>query len=572
MQQVQPQSAVDISFRYHLLAVLILALASILTYLPVSTAEILFWDTQTYINDNVAIHELNGSSLLWMLTQTYHANWHPLTWLSHAVDIQLFGFEPFGHHWVNVAWHIGCAFMLYLYSQLLLPALMPSRFGQHTSELYLLSLFAALLFAVHPQHAESVAWVAERKDVLCGFFYLLCLYSYHKYVTQPDIARFTLTLCCAVAAIMAKPMAVSLPVVLVLLDWLLYQRVQIFFWRQRSWHIIALEKIPFILLAITSIYLTLLGQSASGAISSVDTTSITHRLTTSIVNWVEYLGTTIIPRGLSPYYPYEADIAWPAFLLCFVVFISLLLVAEFYRRRNTTWVMLALLYYSATILPVIGIVQIGNIKAADRYTYLPTIPLYLIVAVLIFQALKLSLNNRQAINRALPRLLWLLVIPVVLGFSTNNYSKVWQSDITLWQFVREKQPANIYATIYLAEAYYRKERYQEALPLYQRAYLNRKLLSPDRRLNIFINRYFDTAYQLGLYEEAEIAIYTSMQEKRLWFMPPAEIYHNAALINVKMEKYETALNLIEMASQAGGDREAFRLLKKRIVQLMENPQ
>ena len=569
MQQVQQQSNLTNPIAYHLLAVLILSLACILTYLPVSMAELLFWDTQTYVNDNVAIHDINGSSLLWMLTQTYHANWHPLTWLSHAVDIQIFSFEPFGHHWVNVAWHIGCAFLLYLYSQQLLPILLPSRFGQGNPDLYLVSLLASLLFALHPQHVESVAWVAERKDLVCGFFYLLCLYSYHNYVTHPSSVRYAFTLGCAAAAIMAKPMAVSLPVVLLLLDWLLYQRIQVFFWRSPNWRIVVLEKVPFILLAIISIYLTLLAQSSAGAVSSLDTAPLIQRLTTSTINWVEYLISTLIPVGISPYYPFESVIPWPKFIFCLAGLVCLVFIAEFYRRRNTPWIMLALAYYTITVLPVIGIIQIGTIKSADRYTYLPTIPIYLMVAVFIYLALKLNRDNRKTIKHAIPWLFCLLVIPAGLGFSAHQYSKVWQSDITLWEFAREKHPHDIYATIYLAEAYYREKRYKEALPLYHLAYINRQIISPERRLNIFINRYFDTAYRLGLYQEAEIAIYTGMQENRLWFLPPEEIYYSAALINMKLAKYETAQQLLGMASRTSND-EKFLLLEKHIIHLLES--
>jgi len=569
MQRVQQQSDVTSLTVNHLFALLVLSLACILTYLPVSMAELLFWDTQTYVNDNVAIHDINGSSLLWMLTQTYHANWHPLTWLSHAVDIQIFSFAPFGHHWVNVAWHIGSAFLLYLYSQQLLLILLPSRFGKGNPDLYMVSLFASLLFALHPQHVESVAWVAERKDVLCGFFYLLCLYSYHFYVTDPRPVRYALTLGCAVAAIMAKPMAVSLPVVLLVFDLLLYQRIQVFFWRKPNWHIVVLEKIPFILLVIVSIFLTLQAQSSAGAVSSLDTASIIQRLTTSTINWAEYLITTLIPLGISPFYPFESTISWPKFVLCLVGLIGLVFIAEYYRRRNTPWIMLALAYYTITVLPVIGIIQIGAIKAADRYTYLPTIPLYLIVAVFIYLALKQNRGERQTLKQAIPWLFCLFVIPVGLGFSAHQYSKVWQSDITLWEFAREKNAQNIYATIYLAEAYYRENRYKEALPLYQIAYTNRQLVSPERRLNIFINRYVDTAYRLELYQEAEIAVFTGMQEKRLWFLPPEEIYYSAALINMKLAKYETAQQLLEMASQTSDD-EKLLLLQEHIIELMQS--
>ncbi len=364
-------------------------------------------------------------------------------------------------------------------------------------------------------------------------------------------------------------MAVSLPVVLLVFDLLLYQRIQVFFWRSPNWRIVVLEKAPFILLAIVSIYLTLLGQSSAGAVTSIDTSSIIQRLTTSTINWVEYLITTLIPLGISPYYPFESLIPWPKFMLCLAGLVCLLFIAEFYRRRNTPWIMLALTYYTITLLPVIGIIQIGTIKAADRYTYLPTIPIYLMVAVFIYLALKPIRDKRQTLKHAIPWLFCLLVRPAGLGFSAHQYSKVWQSDITLWEFAREEHPHNLYATIYLAEAYYRDKPYKEALPLYHLAYMNRQLISPERRLNIFINRYFDTAYRLGLYQEAEIAIFTGMQEKRLWFLPPEEIYYNAALINIKLANYETALRLVEIASQTSND-EKFLLLEKRIIHLLES--
>lgn len=569
MQQIQQAAANSHPRVYHSLALMLLALSGVIVYWPVSSAELLYWDTQTYVNDNVAIHEISAASLWWMLTQTYHANWHPLTWLSHALDIQLFGFSASGHHWMNLAWHVGCGWLLYLYTLRLLPRLLPDRFAPNTSELHLVGLLASLLFVVHPQHVESVAWVAERKDLLCAFFYLLCLYCYDRYVTLQTPVRCALMLCCAAAAIMSKPMAMSLPAVLLIMDLLLYQRLSIRFWRDSGWLRVLLEKIPIGVLVLACIYLTLQGQFTSGAVSGIDTISLAQRLTTSVINWAEYLASTVIPVGLSPYYPFEPVIHWPRFLLCLAGLIGLLSIAEIYRRRGHRWIMLALMYYSVTLLPVIGIVQIGTIRAADRYTYLPTIPLYLLAAVLIILALKPKPENRQSIRRLLARLPALMVIPLLLGFSTHHYSKVWQSDVTLWEFVRHKQPQNIYAAIYLAEAYYRKQRYRDALPLYQRAYLNRELISPRRRINIFINRYFDTAYRLGLYQDAESAIFNAMREQRLWFMPRAEIYYNAALINFEQDRFETALQLLDMAWDHGLDLEKLRLLRQRIEHSMQ---
>jgi len=565
-------SAETLAPRYHLGAIVLLSLASVLSYLPVSGSELLAWDTQININENLAIHEIDSASLWWMLTQSYHANWHPLTWLSHALDIQLFGFAPFGHHWVNVAWHIACAWILFLYSQQLLPRLLPSRVEHDRFAIYRASLFAALLFAVHPQHTESVAWVAERKDLLCGFFFLLCLYSYHGYLHRPGPVRFLGTLICAAAAIMSKPMAVSLPVVLVLLDLFLYQRLQLRFWRAANWRIPVAEKIPFVLLAALSVYLTLISQTSSGAISSLESVSIAQRLAISVINWTDYLVTTIVPAGLSPYYPVPDSLSWLKILISLVVAIGLLVAAEYYRRRGLNWLMLAVLYYSVTILPVIGLVQIGTIRAADRYAYLPTLPLYLIIAVLLIRALGLERIDRPAMKKQFARISVLLVVPLVLGFSTYHYSKIWQNDIVLWEFVSQKEPDNIHVAIFLAEAYYRKQRYEDALPLYQRAFANRRLIPPEQQLNKFIIRYFDTAYRLEHYQEAEIALFKGMRENRLWYLAPEEIYYDAALVNLKMSKFDTALELVEMAARFGNEQEKLRQLKARIISLKErNP-
>lgn len=559
-----------LALRYHLAAILVLVLASVLAYLPVSQSELLAWDTQTYINENQAIHQLDTSSLWWMLTQSYHANWHPLTWLSHALDVKFFGFEPFGHHWVNVAWHIACAWMLFLYSLRLLPRILPATGEDDGPAIYCMSLFAALLFSVHPQHVESVAWVAERKDLLCAFFYLLCLFAYDGYLERPSASRYLGMLICAAAAIMSKPMAVSLPVVLVLLDLFLYRRLQFRFWRDPQWRIPLAEKIPFVALAAVSIYLTLISQTSSGAVSSLEAVSVGERLAISIINWPEYLAKTIVPVGLSPYYPYPHSLPWPQFLVSLVVMIGLLLAAEYYRRRGRDWVMLALLYYSATILPVIGLVQIGAVRAADRYAYLPTLPLYLLVAVLLVRWLDVRRIDRQNLEKKSVRISVLLLIPLVLGFSTHLYSKVWKTDSNLWEFVIDREADNLHVNIYLAEAYYHKQRYEDALPLYRIAFANRAPIAPESLLNKFVNRYYETAYRLGHYEEAEFALFHGLQEQRLWYLEPAEIYYAAALFNMKMAKYDTALGLAEIAARYGKQQEKYLQLKAHIASLRQN--
>lgn len=546
------------------LALLALAAAAVLCYLPVSEAELLAWDTQTYVIDNVAIHEINPDSLLWMLTRIYHANWHPLTWLSHAIDIQLFGFAAAGHHWVNVSWHIACAWMFYLLGQQLLPLLLPSRPQAGSTAVGMAAFGAALLFTVHPQHVESVAWVAERKDLLCAFFYLLCLYCYHRYIERPGIVRYLLSLVCAAAAIMSKPMAVTLPVVLLLFDLLLYRRIELRFWRSANRFVVIGEKIPVALLALISVYLTLQGQAGSGAVGSVDVVPIANRLATAIVNWVEYPLTTLLPLDLSPFYPHRAEIAWYEIVACGAAFTGLVLLAEIYRRRGLTWPMLALGYYTITLLPVIGIVQIGAIRAADRYAYLPTLPLYLLAAVLILRLLAIDTGRPKIGKRALPRLLLAALLPLALGQASFQYARVWQTDIGLWEFVREKEPDNIHAAIFLAEAYYADGDYRRALSSYRRAFANRALISPARRLNIFINRYADAAFRLGFYEEAEIALHSGIREQRLWFLPPGEVYFNAAMINYKLARHDKAIQLLEMAADGGVDGDRIRLLEAQI--------
>jgi hypothetical protein len=477
-----------------------------------------------------------------MLTHTYHANWHPLTFLSHAIDIHFFGFNAAAHHWVNIAWHIACACLIYFYCPLLLNELLTHKDSKNPQLHQQISSVAAILFALHPQHVESVAWVAERKDLLCGFFYLLTLFFYHHYIKQISVCSYIACVISATLSIMAKPMAVSLPLVLILFDFLLYQRVIFTASYLKQWLHICIEKIPFVLLSLISVILTLEAQTKAEAINSTNPTSISHRLATSITNWVNYISTTLMPVNLSPFYPLENQLQWLTITICTIVIIIVFMLAEYYRRKGVRWLLLGLLYYSITILPVIGIIQIGAIKAADRYAYIPTLPVYIIFAAILIFSIKAS--KRKLLKSLL--LIVLLLIPVLLATHTHRYTKVWKNDISLWKYVLVQNPDNINANIYLAESYYDTGNYAAAFPLYRRVFAKRELINPKHIINKFIPRFAESAYQLGLYKEAENILYFSLIEKRLLSLTLAEIYFHAALLNTKMNNYEIALQLLNM--------------------------
>jgi tetratricopeptide (TPR) repeat protein len=336
---------------------LLLALVTLVTFLPVTGHDFVRFDDPLYVTKNSEVQAgLTGEGLVWALTANVASNWHPLTLLSHMLDCQLYGMNPRGHHLTSLLLHVLSTVLLFE----VLRRMTGSTFK---------SAAVAALFGLHPTHVESVAWVAERKDVLSGLFWILTMGAWHRYVKEPSRGRYGMTMFFLVLGLLSKPMVVTLPFVLLLLDvWPFRRGIR----RERI-----REKIPLFALSIASSVVTVIAQSTS--LASTESFSLSHRLANAILSYVNYVEMTVVPRGLAVFYPIPPSFsAWKVALAA--VTLAIVTAAALLAVRRAPYFTVGWLWYLGTLVPVIGLIQVGAQSMADRYTYLPTIGLFLIAA------------------------------------------------------------------------------------------------------------------------------------------------------------------------------------------------
>jgi len=342
---------------------LVLVAGTLAVYAPVVQFGFLEYDDFQYVaaNPHVAAG-LTVDGARWALTSFYASNWHPLTWLSHMLDVQLFGMSPGAHHAVNVLFHIAAAIVL-------LRALARATGNVGASAL------VAMLFAWHPLHVESVAWIAERKDVLSGFFWMLAIDAYLRFGGDPARRRdFVLAGLWFALGLAAKPMVVTLPLVLLLLDFWPLGRLP----TARAATERVREKLPFLALSIAGGLATIQAQSAGGALPPLEAVPIGDRLSNAAVSSVLYLARAVWPAGLALFYPRTpVPLAQAAGALALLATIT---VAAVRTAGSRPWLAVGWLWYLVTLAPVIGVVQVGDQAMADRYTYIPLVGVFLIAA------------------------------------------------------------------------------------------------------------------------------------------------------------------------------------------------
>jgi tetratricopeptide (TPR) repeat protein len=346
-------------------AVCLVVLVALL-YVPVRHHEFVNYDDDRYVTENGFVRRgLSPAGVRWACTAIHASNWHPLTWLSHMLDVELFGLDPAGHHLTSVALHAANAVLLLLALYVMTGRLRPS-------------LLVAMLFALHPLRVESVAWIAERKDVLAGLFWMLTLLMYGLYAKRPCLARYLGVLACFALGLMAKPMLVTLPFVLLLLDAWPLRRLEGEL-RKR-----VLEKLPLLALSAASAAITLVAQKSAGAMHASEIWPLGQRVANALVAWVLYLWKTIWPAKLACFYPHPASVGTGGELMPKAVGAGLLLAAVtvvvVISRRRRPYVLSGWFWYLGTLVPVIGIIQVGGQAMADRYTYLPLIGIYIVIA------------------------------------------------------------------------------------------------------------------------------------------------------------------------------------------------
>ena len=354
---------------------LVIIAATLPVFWQVTQHDFLNFDDNTYVTENPQVQAgLTKKGIIWAFTTTYANFWHPLTWLSYMVDCQLFGLKPGMHHLSNLLLHTANTVLLFLVLTKMTGALWRSA-------------FVAALFGLHPLHVESVAWISQRKDTLSTLFWLLTMWGYFWYSKRPGVTRYLLVLFLFILGLMAKPMLVTLPFLLLLLDYWPLRRFQFAQWdaagagapRSSSAMRLVLEKTPFLVVAAGSAVVAFLAQQAGGAIGSLDKYPVGLRIANALVSYASYVVKMFWPQNLALPYPHPGVIPiWKA-----VGAALLLVVASVWAIRGIKrypYLAVGWLWYLGTLVPVSGLVQVGSHAMADRYTYVPLIGLFILVA------------------------------------------------------------------------------------------------------------------------------------------------------------------------------------------------
>ena len=416
------QDKIFVNVRREVWICMFLVLVTLAVYFQVGKFDFTNYDTAEYVYENRYVKDgLTAESIRWAFSAIHRSNWHPLTWLSHMLDVQLFGLNPGAHHWTSVVFHMTNTLLLFMVLRLM------------TGNIWRCG-FVALLFAIHPLHVQSVAWIAERKDLLSTFFGLLAIWGYIRYVQFPTIGRFMPVLLFFILSLMAKPMMVTLPFVLLLLDYWPLERFRFGFKPEVSPHsqrsalkaALMLEKIPLLVVSAVSCIITVYAQQAGGAIGSSVAYPFHVRMANALISYVSYIGQMIWPSNLAVFYPYPGVLpGWQVFVAGILLAGITCLAIRFVKSKP--WLIVGWLWFLGTLVPVIGLVQVGTQAMADRYTYVPLIGLFIILAWGVPDLLKRFRYQKfgLAVITAL--------VTITLTIVSWEQVKIWQSSVTLFE-------------------------------------------------------------------------------------------------------------------------------------------
>ena len=441
-------------FRIVFLVSLCLIVVIIVSYWQVINFDFVGYDDELYVTKNLNIQKgFTVKGVKWAFTTFQAGNWHPLTWLSHMLDCELYGLKPTGHHWTNVQFHIANTLLLFFILQQMTGALWKSA-------------FVAALFALHPLHVESVAWIAERKDVLSAFFGLLSIAAYCRYVENPRIINYLLIILLLGLGLMAKPMLVTLPFVFLLLDLWPLQRfkfrknaytgaVEFFGFKailQLIW-----EKIPLFALVAVASTLTFIAQQSEGAVKALEVLSLKVRVENALVSYVSYVLKAIWPSNLAVFYPHPGNTlpAWQIIVAALLIALSIFLSMR--TLKKYPYIAVGLFWYLGTLIPVIGLVQVGNQAMADRYTYIPLIGLFIIVSWGVFDFLK------KWHYHTIILILSAISAICVLAVCTFLQVGYWQNGITLFEHAIKVTNKNCVAHNNLGVLLSKEEKFDRAV-------------------------------------------------------------------------------------------------------------
>ncbi|WP_223923236.1 tetratricopeptide repeat protein [Geobacter sp. AOG2] len=473
-----------------------LSVLTITVYWGVLRNGFLNYDDFQYVTNNR--HVTSGISMenvVWAFTSGYAANWHPITWLSHMLDVELFGMDPRGHHLVNLLFHSANTCLLFLI------------LTRITGTVWR-SLLVATLFAVHPLHVESVAWIAERKDVLSTFFGMLAIIAYSWYVRKRTAWPYLVLCGCFLLSLMSKPMMVTLPFVMLLLDYWPLQRFgtrdadipveQRQAGKKLPFSRLIIEKLPLFIFAVLSCYITISVQKVE-AMHTLQVTPLSFRIGNALVAYLSYLGKTVWPHDLAVLYPLPKTIpllesSGAGLLLLLISY------AVYALSHKRAYLLVGWLWFLGTLVPVIGIVQVGLQSMADRYTYFPSIGIY-IMSVWGISELAIRWPSWRV-----PLAVAAGGIIVMYSFITWRYEQSWVDSTALFSHAIDVTADNYYAHYMLGNALYEENRFEDALdqfaivrqlePRFADAYTNMGIIYAKMGQPTEAIKYFTTALSL----------------------------------------------------------------------------
>jgi tetratricopeptide (TPR) repeat protein len=557
----------------------LVSLITILVYLPALQNDFVNWDDNEYVYENPNIQSIGIKSIKWMLTAFHSANWHPVTWFSHAIDYAIWGLNPMGHHLTSVIFHgLNTILVVVLITHLI-------RLRNENSYQLGYSLIAGaitgLLFGLHPLHVESVAWVSERKDVLYAFFFLLSILMYIKYVSTQQgrkVLFYGLCLGFFILSLMSKPMAITLPAVLLILDFYPFRRFDIRL-AFSSHSKILMEKLPFLGLSIVSMVLTVLAQQEVDAIKSLQSAALQDRIFIAFRGLIFYIYKMLYPKDLVPLYPYPSNVS--IYMVEYAVSIILVLgitACCFYLWGKQKIWLTVWTYYVITLLPVLGIIQVGDQAAADRYTYLTSLSPFLLIGLGVARLIDTGRNKKQFL--VFRRLFSIVIVAAIFGLLINltvNQGKLWKNSITLWTRELQVFPSSAYMAYYKLGLLYRSqglaekavENYRMAIKLYPtftlahynlgNAYMSQGLIDKAKKQYQIVLElkpdFPDAHYNLGSIYQSQGLIDEAKKRYQIVLelkpdFPEAynnlgKIYKSQGLMDKAMEHYKIARKLNE---------------------------
>jgi len=522
--------------RVKLLIYIGLAAATFAVYEPTLRNGFVNYDDGVYITENPYVTGgITPDSIIWAITKPHACNWHPLTTLSHLLGCQLFGLNASWHHLVSLLFHIANALFAFWIFTNLTGSIWPSA-------------FIAAVFALHPVQVESVAWAAERKTVLSGLFWFLTISVYIWYTKRPGIGRYILLFPVFGLCIMTKPVVVTLPLALLLLDYWPLERVE---WklsvkpltpnaqarRKVSAALLIIEKIPLLLLSAVLAAATLISQQTGNVVVPLERISLQLRISNIFLSYIKYIGKTIWPSGLAVIYPYyNLNLTDAAVIICTLLFV-LATVFCIYIGRRRKYLLVGWLWYVGTLVPMIGLVQVGEQSMANRYMYISILGLLIIVAFAVkeFVADRTRRKIFAAVSAA--------VLLSALGILTRMQVKHWQNDFTLFGYALKVTENSVVAESGFGSALFKAGRLNEAVP-----HLTKAIRISPTHFNAR-NNLGMVFMKLGKLNEA-IACFDELIKQK---QDSPKVYVNLAVTYARQGKYDLAMQNCVKAEQLKPD-------------------